>query len=298
MRVYLSSISFTLHDRPFLIFSSYMYLPFNIGVAAGFLGGAFGINGPAVLIYLTALGMDGTALRDTCSLVFFMNLPCTIAARFLYSTFAVDEVLMYLLAVPTVLAGLWLGWGLHPHCDTRSILTFLQFIIALSSVPLTNPDAENRWPILVIYVLLGCVVLGFIVWRLIRNCKIRKEYGVVGVSASVPVVEMSTLETVGKSGRKATTHGSKNNKPVEQGTSLNDLGTSDVSLSRGAVVGIQSTGISSVGMGVAPSPSNRNSGGRMRTMSIGVWGDDSDAESGYGLSNAYGHKYGFGSSDD
>ena len=238
--------------------------------------------------------MDGTALRDTCSLVFFMNLPCTIAARFLYSTFAVDEVLMYLLAVPTVLAGLWLGWGLHPHCDTRSILTFLQFIIALSSVPLTNPDAESRWPILVIYVLLGCVVLGFIVWRLIRNCKIRN--GVVGVSASGPVVEMSTLETVAKSGRNATTHGSKN--PV--GTALNDLGTSDVSLSRGAVVGIQRTGISSVGMGVTPSPSNRNSGGggRMRTMSIGVWGDDSDAESGYGLSNAYGHKYGFGSSDD
>jgi uncharacterized membrane protein YfcA len=146
------------------------------GSAAGFLGGAFGINGPPIVMFVTYMKLDGTAVRDTCSLIFLLNLPFLIAARLVYNIFRAEEWLVYLLAVPVLVGSLKLGNWLHYVLPSRAIFLGLQVLILLSSIPMTKPGSGPFGVIAaIVYGLIGVGVAAFVVWRVRRNKRIRAE---------------------------------------------------------------------------------------------------------------------------
>jgi len=114
-------------------------LGFTIGALSGFLGGAFGIAGPPVMIYFTMLGIEGAAIRDTYLVTCFVSNPFTIATRIAFGVFRLSNWFIYLLSTVVVVVGLRIGYYLHHRINTESILVILQVLIVCASIPLMEP---------------------------------------------------------------------------------------------------------------------------------------------------------------
>jgi uncharacterized membrane protein YfcA len=156
---------------------------FFVGCISGLIGGLWGINSPPLTIYFTYLGLNGSAIRDTCLFIYGINLPCLILSRIIFHIYRLDEWLIYLVVGPITLAGLKLGMMLHDSISNqqRVILTSIQFMIYLSAIPLVKP-----WPIFrqltpqsitfCVIFLASFVLLGvYIFWRKKRNVKIVED---------------------------------------------------------------------------------------------------------------------------
>eukprot|EP00461_Guttulinopsis_vulgaris_P004789 UN04791 len=146
------------------------------GSLAGLLGGLFGVNGPPLIVYFVLCQFSAAEIRDTAVIAFLTNIPISFIARVIMGIFRANEWWVYILSTLTSTAGLYLGRWTAPHCDTRVVMTFLQMIILLSSLPLTGPGVTSArgWVFTIFYLLIFIGLALFWFWRKNRN-KIIKE---------------------------------------------------------------------------------------------------------------------------
>ena len=151
-------------------------LGFVTGIAAGFFGGAFGINGPPIVMYVAYMQLDGTTARDTCAMIFLLNLPFMLGARFYFRIFKVDEWLVYLLITPVIVIALKIGEYLHNYLPTKAIFFGMQLFILISSITLTKPGSGAFGIIVaIIYAFIGVGVIATGVWRVRRTRALKRQ---------------------------------------------------------------------------------------------------------------------------
>ncbi|GEM_PF-6119885 len=104
------------------------------GVAAGALGGLFGMAGPVSMIYLAHAGGSPTRYRariTTLSVFWSTTRVTALAAAGLLS---VGQVVQFGLTVPAILAGLGLGYLIHPHVGPRPFRAGLGLVVSVAGI--------------------------------------------------------------------------------------------------------------------------------------------------------------------
>ncbi len=107
-----------LHRRPVSLAND--RLAWLFGFAAGVLGGAFGMNGPPVVIYGSLRGWSPQRFRATLQGYFLPASAMAMAGYWTAGLWTSEVTRYYLYALPGVLVAVFLGRTMHSRMDTRS----------------------------------------------------------------------------------------------------------------------------------------------------------------------------------
>ena len=97
-------------DEPTLIRRA---LPF--GLAAGVLGGLYGMAGPVTVVYLIHAGSDPARFRARLTFLSVFWSSFRVATLLLTGSLSADRIVRFALTLPFVLGGLAVGYRLHPR---------------------------------------------------------------------------------------------------------------------------------------------------------------------------------------
>jgi len=105
-------------------------LPF--GIAAGALGGLYGMAGPVTVVYLMHAGSDPGRFRSRITLLSVFWSSFRVGTLLLTSTLSADRMIRFTLTLPFVLAGLALGYRLHPRVSPDAFRLILGTVVGSS----------------------------------------------------------------------------------------------------------------------------------------------------------------------
>lgn len=99
------------------------------GFCSGALGGAFGINGPPAVIYITRTGWPTEAMRGTLNALLTTLFLLVMAAQYVQGLLVAKVWVLALFCMPLCLMGNFLGWrfacGLKPEQYMRLVLLLI-----------------------------------------------------------------------------------------------------------------------------------------------------------------------------
>jgi hypothetical protein len=101
---------------------------FGIGVANGLIGGLTGLGGIAVTIWCQLRGGNKDAQRAIFQPVMFATFVMSAISLAIAGAFKTETLTLYALALPALIAGIWVGLRLYGKLDD---LTFRKVILAL-----------------------------------------------------------------------------------------------------------------------------------------------------------------------
>lgn len=105
-------------------------LPF--GLAAGFLGGLYGMAGPVSIVYLLHAGSDPSRFRARLTLLSVFWNTFRVSTLLLTGALSVERIVRFGLSVPVVLAGLAVGYRIHPRVSADAFRIGLGSLVALA----------------------------------------------------------------------------------------------------------------------------------------------------------------------
>lgn len=105
-------------------------LPF--GIAAGALGGLYGMAGPVTVVYLIHAGSDPTRFRSRLTLLSVFWSSFRVATLLLTGSLGADRIIRFGLTLPFVLGGLAVGYRIHPRVGPDQFRVGLGAVVALA----------------------------------------------------------------------------------------------------------------------------------------------------------------------
>jgi len=97
-------------------------LAWPFGLSAGMLGGAYGMNGPPLVMYGTLRGWSPQRFRATLQGYFLPASTLSMAGYWLVGLWRAEVTRYYLMSLPGVLVATFLGRALNGRIDARSFL--------------------------------------------------------------------------------------------------------------------------------------------------------------------------------
>jgi uncharacterized membrane protein YfcA len=110
---------------------------FSVGVANGLIGGLTGLGGIAVTIWCQLGGGNKDTQRAVFQPVMFATFVMSAISLCVAGAFKIETLTLYALALPALIAGIWLGLKLYGKLDDlafRKIILVLLFVSGLSLI--------------------------------------------------------------------------------------------------------------------------------------------------------------------
>ena len=111
-------------------------LAWPFGLGAGILGGAYGMNGPPLVMYGTLRGWSPQRFRATLQGYFLPASTLSMIGYWLAGLWRTEVTRYYLMSLPGVLVATFLGRALNGRIDTRSFLRAVNLGLFLIAVML------------------------------------------------------------------------------------------------------------------------------------------------------------------
>lgn len=111
-------------------------LAWTFGLGAGMLGGAYGMNGPPLVMYGTLRGWSPQRFRATLQGYFLPASALSMTGYWLAGLWRTEVTRYYLMSLPEVLAATFLGRALNGRIDPRSFARWVNLGMLLVAVML------------------------------------------------------------------------------------------------------------------------------------------------------------------
>lgn len=111
-------------------------LAWPFGLSAGMLGGAYGMNGPPLVMYGTLRGWSPQRFRATLQGYFLPASTLSMAGYWLAGLWRTEVTRYYLMSLPAVLIATFLGRAVNGRIDARSFLRCVHLGLLLVAVML------------------------------------------------------------------------------------------------------------------------------------------------------------------
>ena len=108
----------------------------GMGMLNGVLGGLTGLGGVVVTIWVQLRGWPTDVQRSVFQPVIFTTMAMTVAANAAGGAFTFDVLKLFLLGLPALGAGLWLGMRLYGHLDDAAFRKAILGLLLFSGVSL------------------------------------------------------------------------------------------------------------------------------------------------------------------
>jgi uncharacterized protein len=114
-------------------------LAWPFGFSAGMLGGAYGMNGPPLVMYGTLRGWSPQRFRATLQGYFLPASMTSMAGYWFAGLWRTEVTRYYLMALPGVLVATFLGRAMNGRIDARSFLRYVNLgLLAIAGVLLAQ----------------------------------------------------------------------------------------------------------------------------------------------------------------
>ena len=111
-------------------------LAWPFGLLAGILGGAYGMNGPPLVMYGTLRGWSPQRFRATLQGYFLPASTASMVGYWLAGLWSAEVTRYYLMSLPCVLVATFLGRALNGRIDTRTFVRCVNFGLLVVAVML------------------------------------------------------------------------------------------------------------------------------------------------------------------
>jgi uncharacterized protein len=108
----------------------------GIGVLNGLLGGLTGLGGVVVTIWVQLRDWPKDVQRSVFQPVIFTTMAITVLANAVNGAFTLEVAKLFLLGLPALGAGLWLGMRLYGHLDDAGFRKAILVLLFVSGVSL------------------------------------------------------------------------------------------------------------------------------------------------------------------
>jgi uncharacterized membrane protein YfcA len=115
---------------------------FGVGIANGLIGGLTGLGGIAVTIWCQLRGGPKDAQRAIFQPVIFLTFLMSAISLAVAGAFSIGTLKLYALALPALIAGIWLGIKLYGKLDDATFRKIILVLLLLSGLSLIVP----YWP--------------------------------------------------------------------------------------------------------------------------------------------------------
>lgn len=112
---------------------------FGVGILNGILGGMTGLAGPIITIWCQLRGWRKDEQRAIFQPVILAAFILTAASLTVNGTITVDLIKIYLMGLPVLVAGVWLGLKLYGHLDEAAFRKVILWMLLLSGLVLIVP---------------------------------------------------------------------------------------------------------------------------------------------------------------
>lgn len=116
----------------------------GIGFANGLIGGLTGLGGVLVTLWCQAKGWPKDVQRAVFQPVLFVVLSMTAASLAVAGAMTAETVKLYLIGLPVLLAGTWVGFRLYGRLDEASFRKLILLLLLLSGLSLIAPPDMLR----------------------------------------------------------------------------------------------------------------------------------------------------------
>ena len=112
---------------------------FGVGILNGILGGMTGLAGPIITIWCQLRGWRKDEQRAVFQPVILAAFTLTAASLAVNGTITVPLIKIYLMGLPVLIAGVWLGLKLYGHLDEAAFRKVILWMLLLSGLVLVVP---------------------------------------------------------------------------------------------------------------------------------------------------------------
>ena len=117
----------------------------GIGFANGLIGGLTGLGGVLVTLWCQAKGWPKDVQRAVFQPVLMVVLAISAASLAVAGAMTAETVKLYLMGLPVLLAGTWLGFRLYGRLDEAAFRKLILVVLLLSGLSLLAPPDMLRW---------------------------------------------------------------------------------------------------------------------------------------------------------
>jgi len=114
----------------------------GIGVLNGLVAGLTGLAGIVVVVWCQLRGWPKDVQRNVFQPVLFASMIITIAALSVAGAVTVETIKLYLLGLPLLVAGLWIGFRLYGKLDDAAFRRVILLLLLASGISLVVPFAQ------------------------------------------------------------------------------------------------------------------------------------------------------------
>ena len=112
---------------------------FGIGILNGILGGLTGLAGPVITIWCQLRGWRKDEQRAIFQPVILAAFALTAVSLTVNGTVTLDLVKIYLMGLPLLAAGVWVGLKLYGHLDDAAFRKVILVMLLVSGLVLIVP---------------------------------------------------------------------------------------------------------------------------------------------------------------
>jgi uncharacterized membrane protein YfcA len=112
---------------------------FGVGIANGLIGGLTGLGGIAVTIWCQLRGGPKDAQRAIFQPVIFLTFLMSAVSLAVAGAFSIGTLKLYALALPALVAGIWLGIKLYGKLDDATFRKVILVLLLMSGLSLIVP---------------------------------------------------------------------------------------------------------------------------------------------------------------
>ncbi|MDO8875257.1 MAG: sulfite exporter TauE/SafE family protein [Pseudolabrys sp.] len=112
---------------------------FGVGILNGVLGGLTGLAGPIITIWGQLRGWSKDEQRAIFQPVILAAFVLTAASLAVTGTFTIELIKIYLMGLPLLVAGVWLGLKLYGRLDEAAFRKVILYLLLLSGLVLIVP---------------------------------------------------------------------------------------------------------------------------------------------------------------
>jgi len=116
----------------------------GVGFANGLIGGLTGLGGVLVTIWCQAKGWPKDVQRAVFQPVLFVVLAMSAGSLALAGAMTAETVKLYLIGLPVLLAGTWVGFRLYGRLDEAAFRRLILMLLLLSGLSLLAPENMLR----------------------------------------------------------------------------------------------------------------------------------------------------------
>jgi len=112
---------------------------FGVGIVNGLIGGLTGLGGIAVTVWCQLLGGAKDIQRATFQPVMFSTFLMSAISLGVAGAFTIETLTLYALALPALIAGIWLGFKLYGKLDDATFRRIILILLLVSGLSLIVP---------------------------------------------------------------------------------------------------------------------------------------------------------------